>query len=46
MSYKICATQRDVNTVGKPLQYFTPSQWIVRLSTGSNAGDYDISDTY
>lgn len=46
MSYKICATKRDVNTVGKPLQYFTPSQWIVRLSTGSNAGDYDISDTY
>lgn len=44
MSYKMCATKRDVNTVGKPLQYFTPSQWIVK--TTSYPSGYDISDNY
>ena len=42
MSYKICATRRDLKSVNRTLQVFDASLWEVTVSSGLGESTYQI----
>ena len=42
MSYKICATKKDLDSISRNLQSFDPNLWEVKVASGNYAGIYQI----